>query len=288
MATQVAPQFETTDSPSRRTWIRAGVLAVLLGFLFLPVIPGLVMDWWTDEGYSFGFLIPPLAAYIVWTRRDLLRSVKCVPDYRGLPLLAAGCLAYLLGTWGLEYFLTRTSMIIIAAGLVWVLTGAARLKILTFPFVLLLTMVPLPAILYYQLTTPLQLLASSVAASIAQNLGIALYRDGNILQLASITLGVAEACSGLRSAASLAVSALLVGYMECRLVRSRAIIFLLAIPVSIALNVLRVTGTALLAEMDPDLARGFYHVFSGWLVFVAGFGVLYALARLMNFVSRKA
>ena len=229
-----------------------------------------------------------LAGYIAWTRRSAMEIIPSHPDSRGLFLLVIGCLSYLMGAWALEYFLSRVSLVIVAAGLVWTLYGWARLKLFLFPLTLLLTMVPLPTIVFYQLTTPLQLLASSAAAAIAQGLGIALYRDGNVLQLVNVTLGVAEACSGLHSAASLAVSALLVGYMECRLLRNRVMIVLLALPVSIGLNVLRVTGTALLAEWNPDMARGFYHLFSGWLVFVAGFGTLYLLARALNCGSRKS
>jgi exosortase len=285
IATQVAPNLESVQVHRLAVLAGLALLTLLLAAMYLPVIPDLVMDWWTDEGYSFGFLIPPLAGYIVWSRREAIRRVPARPDSRGLLLLAAGCLTYLLGAWGLEYFLSRISLVIVAAGLIWSLTGLARLKLMVFPLVVLVTMVPLPMIVYYQLTTPLQLLASSVAATIAQSLGVALYRDGNILQLATTPLGVAEACSGLHSAASLAVSALLVGYMECRLARNRVAIFLLAVPVAVGLNVLRVTGTALLAEWNPDLAMGFYHLFAGWLVFVAGFGILYLLARALNFVS---
>lgn len=263
-------------------WFRRALICALLVWLYWSVVPAMVVDWWTEEGYSYGFLIPPIAAYLAWIRRHAIAQEADVRDSRGVYVVFLGCLVYLLGILSLEYFLSRISLVIILTGLIWTLWGMPRLKLLAFPLLLLATMVPLPTIVYYQLTTPLQLLASSVATTIMQSCGVAVYRDGNVLQLATTSLGVAEACSGLRSASALAVSALFVGYLECRRLRNRVAVLLLALPLSVALNVLRVTGTALLAEGNPDMATGFYHLFTGWLVYITGFAALFLLARVVN------
>jgi exosortase len=153
---------------------------------------------------------------------------------------------------------------------------------LAFPFVLLATMVPWPVIVYNSISAPLQLFASDISARIVQTLGVSIYRDGNIIQLASTSLGVAEACSGLNSLSALIVASLLLGYLVCSRLSAKIALFVLAIPLAIAINILRIVGTAILADYNQEFAMGFYHSFSGWMVFVGGFGVLYGWAKLVH------
>jgi exosortase len=214
--------------------------------------------------------------------REEVLAAPAATDSRGLWLTAAACLLYLIGKLGAEFFLMRISLVVLLAGLVWTFWGAPRLRKLAFPLVLLLTMVPLPAVLYNRLAAPLQLFASEVAAVSLQALSIPVYQDGNIIHLANTSLGVAEACSGLRSISSLSVLALVLGYLLNPRLGARVLLFLLAIPTAIAVNVLRIVGTALVAEQDPHLAEGFYHSFSGWLVFLVGFGGLYVQGMLIT------
>jgi exosortase len=142
-------------------------------------------------------------------------------------------------------------------------------------------MVPLPGIVYNTLAAPLQLFASGVATSLAQSLGVSIYRDGNIIHLANVSLGVAEACSGLNSLSALVVASLLLGFLEDAPVIGRVLLLLISVPLAIAVNVLRVAGTALLADYDMEFAMGFYHLLSGWLVFVLGFGLLWLIGKLL-------
>jgi exosortase len=143
-------------------------------------------------------------------------------------------------------------------------------------------MVPLPALVYNSLAAPLQLLASDLATRFAQSLGISVFRDGNVIQLAGTSLGVAEACSGLNSLSALIVGSVLLGFLLCSGWPSRVLLFLLAAPLAILVNIVRVAGTAILADYNQEFAEGFYHSFSGWLVFVAGFGALYVCAQILH------
>jgi exosortase len=131
---------------------------------------------------------------------------------------------------------------------------------------------------------PLQLLASQAATWTVQAFGGSIYRDGNVLELPNVTLGVAEACSGLHSLASMVVASILLAYIECDRTLVRVILILLSVPLAIFVNVVRVTGTAFLAGFNADYATGFYHSFSGWLVFIAGFGGLWIIAKLLRLV----
>ena len=263
-------------------WIMAGLVTGLIASLYYRILPDMAKDWWEDPGASHGMLIPPVALYIAWIRRDLTLAAPAFPDMRGLWLTLSACLMLVVGILGAEYFLTRASFVLLLGGVIWTFWGAPRFRTLLFPLVLLLTMVPLPQVTYNMLAAPLQLLASSVATSLVQALGIAVYQDGNVIHLAGISLGVAEACSGLRSLSSLVTAALMVGFLQCTRVRTRVLLVLLSVPVAIGMNVLRVTGTALIAEYNQQYALGYYHSFSGWLVFLAGFGIVALVAKLLH------
>jgi len=265
-------------------WLEFGVVALLIGLIYASVLKDLALDWWNEESLSYGMLIPPLAFYVAWMRRYATFAEAAVPNARGLWLVSGACLLFLLGKVGAEFFISRISFVLLLVGLTWTFWGWARLRSLAFPFLLLATMVPLPVMVYNTLAAPLQLLASDMATNLAQALGVTVYRDGNIIHLAAISLGVEEACSGLNSLSALMVGGLLLGYLQCTRFRTRALLFGLTIPLSIAVNILRVTGTALIADYHEEFALGFYHAFSGWLVFVAGFGVLYLLAKGLHFI----
>jgi len=253
----------------------------LVTVLYAAIAVDLASEWWLVDAASYGMLIPPTALYIAYLRRDITLNVPAQSDLRGLWLLALGCVVLLLGKLAAEFFLMRISLVVVLAGLAWTFWGLERFKTLAFPFVLLLTMVPLPTIVYNALAAPLQLFASRIATDLAQAMGVSAFRDGNIIQLANTSLGVEEACSGLHSLSALMVASLLLGHLESGKVPKRLLLFLLSIPFAIGVNVLRVTGTALLADYKVELAMGFYHSFSGWLVFVAGFGVLWFAGKLL-------
>jgi exosortase len=133
----------------------------------------------------------------------------------------------------------------------------------------------------------LQLLASRIATDLAQAIGVSIFRDGTIIHLANTSLGVEEACSGLHSLPALMVGSLLLGFLANATMTGRILLLLISIPLAIAVNVLRVTGTAILADFRPEFAEGFYHSFSGWLVFVGGFGALWLIGQLFFKWTRK-
>ncbi len=270
------------DSSALVFWLQIGVLLALIGVLYCDPLADMAHDWWIEPAWSQGMLLPPLALYIAWMQRAGTLRHPAARDWRGLWLTGFACLLFVVGKLASEFFLVRISFVILLAGLAWTFWGRPRLRTLAFPFLLLATMVPLPAIVYNSLAAPLQLFASDLATQIAQACGISVFRDGNIIQLANTSLGVAEACSGLNSLSALLVGGLLFGYLYCSRLPSRVILFLIAIPLAIAINVVRVAGTAVLADYNQEFAMGFYHSFSGWLVFVAGAACLYLLARTLH------
>lgn len=278
-AVAIAPAAARRADSRLSLWISAAVLGALLLTLFAASMADLASEWWNYEESSYGMVVVPLALAMAYLQRRKTFSIAPRPTFAGLWTLALGCLTLLLGQLAGEYFLMRISFVIVLAGLIWTFWGTARAKTLAFPLVLLATMVPLPGIIYQNLATPLQLLASRLATDLAQAMGVSIYRDGNIIHLANTTLGVAEACSGLHSLPALVVGALLLGFLLQASMLARILLVVIAVPLAIAVNVLRVTGTAVLADYRPEFAEGFYHSFSGWLVFVVGFGVLWLIGQ---------
>ena len=260
-------------------------IALVGGGLLLaywPVMTGLVNAWSTDDNYSHGFFIVPLAAYFAWERRAQLQQTAARPALAGLALVAVSLMLLVAGTLGAELFLSRVSLIGATAGIVLFLGGWPRLRVLFFPLAFLLLMVPLPALIFNQIAFPLQLLASNVGESAISSLDIPILREGNVLILANATLEVAEACSGIRSLVSLFTLGIVFGYFADPRLWVRSFIALSAIPVAILANGLRVASAGVAAHNYGTAGvEGLFHEFSGWVVFVIAFLMMLALQRLV-------
>jgi len=185
-----------------------------------------------------------------------------------------------VGVFGAELFLSRTSLLLLIAGLISFFMGWQMLRALLFPLLFLLLMVPIPAIIFNQVTFPLQILASKLSAWLLPLLGVPVFREGNVINLPAMPLEVAEACSGIRSLLSLLTLAIMYGYLLEKRIFIRLVLALAAIPIAVAANALRIVGTGLLVQYwDPEKAEGFFHAFSGWLIFVVSLLMLFALHR---------
>ena len=266
--------------PVVSSWV---LLAVPCAWLYAPVIAKLVHDWAHDDNYSHGFLIVPLAAWFAWRQRQRLSAAAAQPSVLGLLLICAALGLLIVGRLGAELFLTRVSMIVMLAGTLLFLHGWQHLRILTFPLLFLMLMVPLPAIVFNQIAFPLQLLASRVGTAGIQACAVPVLREGNVIVLADTSLEVAEACSGIRSLVSLLTLGILYGYFTDPRPWMRTVIALATVPIAIAANAVRVTGTGVLAHYyGAEAAHGFFHTFSGWLVFLVAFLLLFITARVLE------
>lgn len=262
--------------------------ALALAVLFWDVAAKLVNDWSVDENYSHGFLIVPIALYLVWERRTKLAAEPLRPSALGL-LVVVGSIAVLAaGILGAELFLTRIALLGTLVGAVLFLAGWTWLRILAFPLAFLLLMVPIPAIIFNQVAFPLQLLASRFGEASLMLAGVPVLREGNVITLSNTSLEVAEACSGIRSLISLLTLAIVYGYLIEQRTWARVALALASIPVAIVANGVRVAGTGIAAHyVGPEAAQGFFHTFSGWLVFVVAFVLLFAVQRLISLVGPR-
>ena len=177
-------------------------------------------------------------------------------------------------------------MLFVLAGAIVFLRGTPALKVLAFPLAFLLLMIPLPAIIFNQIAFPLQLLASRAGEAALSLSGIPVLREGNVIVLAHITLEVAEACSGIRALVSLLTLGIVYGYFTDDRVGVRTVIALATIPIAIVANAARVAGTGIAAQYFGErAAEGFFHTFSGWLVFVAAFAMLFVVGRTIEWLA---
>jgi exosortase len=269
--------------PEPVIWAALAAIAAAGVWLYWAVAPRLVRQWANDDDYTHGFLILPLALYFAWSDRERLARLPVRANVLGAFLLAAGLAMLVVGTAGAELFLQRSSIVAVAGGLVWLILGTAWLKALAFPIAFLLFMVPLPAIVMNAVAFPLQLFAAQTATFCLQAVGIPVLREGNVIALADTTLEVAEACSGIRSLQALLALGAVYGYFTQRSTWKRWALLLLSIPIAIAANAFRVSGTGFLAHyFGSEMAQGFYHSFAGWIVFVVAFLMLLACGGLLS------
>lgn len=247
-------------------------LVGLLAILYYPVLYHMVVQWNDDPDYSHGFLIPFIVAYFIWERR--LHILACPPqlDRLGVPLIGLGLCMLLVGLVGAELYMQRVSLLIVLAGGVLLILGREALKVLVFPIGFMLFMIPLPAIVVNAIAFPLQVFAAKTATYCLDTFGIPVLREGNVIVLASTRLEVAEACSGIRSLQALVALGTVFAYFSQTLLWKRWVLVMLSVPIAIAANAVRVSGTGVLAHYwGPEAAQGFYHTFEGWLIFLVAF-----------------
>jgi exosortase len=253
------------------TWAGIALLAAL-ALVYFTVIRDLFSDWWRSEDYSYGLLLPFALAYLVYEKRREIRELPVGPSALGLVLIVGSQLINLVGFLGAEFFLQRTSLVILLAGIILFVYGWAHLREAAFALTLMLLTIPLPALIFNQIALPLQLLASSISEKALQLLHIPVLREGNVLQMANMTMSVAEACSGIRSLMSLITLSVVIAYLLPLRWGWRSLFIASSIPIAIAANCLRVAGTGVLSHhYGQKAAEGFFHSFSGWLIFLVAF-----------------
>ncbi len=265
------------------------ILLMLIGWLYVPILVPLVRQWWIDPNFSHGFFVPLFSGFVVWQKRLQLASIPRVPSSWGLAVILVAVFTLVLGVFGAELFFSRVSLLMLIGGLVIFFLGWQMLRAILFPLLFLILMIPIPAIILNQITLPLQILASKLAAWSLPLCGVPVLREGNIINLPAMPLEVADACSGIRSLLSLTTLAVMYGFLLETRVWLRITIALASIPIAVAANGFRIFGTGLLVQYwDPEKAEGFFHEFSGWLIFVVSLLLLFALHWCVkSFLDRR-
>jgi exosortase D (VPLPA-CTERM-specific) len=275
----------TSGRFSRGPYWQLGILGALILWLYGSTLAHLVWQWWQDPNFSHGFFVPLFSAFVLWQERGELAKRTVRPSWAGLPILAFGLCVMIVGRLGAELFLSRSSLLLVLAGLIVLFLGWNFFRAVVFPWAFLILMIPIPAILLNQITLPLQLLAARVAAAALPILGVPVLREGNIIYLPAMPLEVADACSGIRSLMSLVTLAIIYGYLMEKRRWVRWLLALASVPITVFANDVRIVGTGLLVQYwDPAMAEGYYHASWGWLIFVVSLVMLYSLHLLIRFL----
>ena len=292
--------------PAPKNLWRVFAITSAVIFAYASVLVKLSHDWWSDENYSHGLLIPFVILYILWLRRDKLESESFQPSvlWGGIAILFA-LFALWVGVAGAELYIQRLSLVLILAGIVLYFWGTRLLKLSLVPFALLLLAIPIPAIIFNKIAFPLQLFASRCAVWSMSLLSIPVFRQGNVIELKPLNsvetkkLEVVEACSGIRSLMTLLTLAVVFAYFSHPRSKNTTmklsawlksygfwrstIIVLSAVPIAILTNAFRVSGTGVLAHYyGTNIADGFFHSFSGWVVYIAAFLLLFAVGWILD------
>ncbi len=290
-ALQAAPSGRdiATAWSYRTSKLKFALLLGLLTVLYCTVIRHLAAQWLRDPNFSHGFFVPAFSLYLLWEQRGRVAHLAPEPAWTGFCLLIPGLLCLVVGTLGAELFLSRVSLVPVLGGLTALFLGWRCLRAVAFPWLFLLLMIPLPVLVFNQITFPLQLLASQIAANLLPWMGVPVFREGNVIHLPAMALEVAEACSGIRSLMSLVTLAVMYGYVLEKRWGIRTLLALAAVPIAVLANGLRILGTGLLVQYwDPEKAEGFFHTFSGWIIFVVSILLLFAVRRLLHWaLDRK-
>jgi exosortase len=278
MPPRVKPPSQT--SPPR--W-QLGLIAAALGALYFPIARYLIVQWWTDPNFQHGWFVPLFSLFVLWENRKRLAELPSRPAWSALWMLAFGLAVLAAGVMGAELFLSRVSFLFALAGLTALLWGWNHLRAVLFPLCFLLLMIPIPEIIFSHLESPLQTVASISASDILSSLGLPVLREGNVIELPRKELNIADACSGIRSLMSLATLSIIYGYLTEPRIWARVVLALASLPIAVASNSLRIVITGLIVQYgDPEKADGFYHIFSGILVFLASVLLLFLLHRLLQ------
>jgi exosortase len=250
------------------------ILAVLLIVCYWQTISATAVLLTDSEDMAHGFFAPFVAGALLWIHKDRVAAGISEPSIWAIPLLAIGALIAIPASLGASTTLSRFGLLLSLAGCTLVIGGMPLLKAVRFPLALLLYTFPIPAVLYGEITMPLQLLASRLAEMSFELLGYSVLREGNIIELPNQRLSVVEACSGLRSLVTLSFFTAAYSYVMEDRNWVRFLLFATAIPSAIFINGLRITLTGVLGRINPEWTKGTVHDITGWVCFAIGFGIV--------------
>jgi exosortase len=269
----MSPSHSNNDpgNPSAFYLTHRALLGLLLGsfaLAFLPVWKRLIEAYFSSGDHSHGLFIIPICAYLVWQKREILKRTPIKGSLFGLPLVIFSLLVYVFSHYAEILTLSSLSMVMAIGSALLFTLGRKMLKLLVFPLFLLLFMIPVPAQIHSSLTIPLQLMVSEGSAWVSSLIGLSVYREGNMIHLPGRSLEVVQACSGLRSMASLLTLSVVYGYLTFRSNVLRALLFASGIVVAIFVNVVRVLVIVMaFSYLEFDLTTETAHTVIGVAIF---------------------
>lgn len=266
---------------------RAGAFILLagavLGLAYFNALTRLVTVDWSRADFDYCYLIPLVIAYLLWEDRKKFQSVPAQPSWVGLVPILFGVGFLFLGELGGEFLSLYLSLWFMILGLCWSLLGWRKLKVILFPIFFLLTAFPPPQFFYTKLTLGMQLISSSIGTQVLHLLGVSAYRTGNVIDLGFTQMQVVDACSGLRFLIPMLIMALLLVYLFKLRWWKRGLVLASAVPLAVVLNGVRIGILGYLAQqIDASIISGKVHDITGWIMFFAGTGIMFAMLHILG------
>jgi exosortase D (VPLPA-CTERM-specific) len=274
--------------PPIRLYTLFAIAAVAAVLPFARVLGDLYNIWNLRPEYSHGVIIPVISAFLIWRQREELRRLPFTGSWTGLVLIAAGLVMRFIGSSTTMHTLEHYAFLLVLYGFVLALTGPAIFRRLWVPLAMLIFAVPLPSFFNSSLSLQLQLISSELGVWVIRTAGISVLLEGNVIDLGNYQLEVAEACSGLRYLFPLMTLAFIIAYLFRGPFWKRTVIFLSSIPVTVAMNSLRIGFIGITVEhWGPGMAEGILHDFEGWVVFMLSTGAVVLVAFALAHVGRS-
>jgi exosortase D (VPLPA-CTERM-specific) len=259
---------------------------LLIGVYYSSLV--VMISQWGREDYSYCYLIPFIVLYLIWEKRIKLVNLPSVSSWKGLIPLILGIAFFWLGELGGEYFTLYISFWLVMVGLCWIHLGWQKLKIISFPLAVILTMFPPPNFIYQKISVNLKLASSQLGVAMMQVFGMSAYREGNVIDLGFTQLQVVDACSGLRYLFPLIVLGILLAYFYKAAFWKKAVLVISTVPISIVVNGLRIALVGMLYPIfGPKVAEGFFHDFAGWFIFMVSLGILLAEMWILKKIGHR-
>ena len=267
-------------------WVMGVVISALMYVIFRDGLHHMVGYWSNREEYSHGFMIPVIAAFLIWQRKDILEKMRFSGAWTGTVIVLIGLALFVLGEFSGIYTIIEYSFIVTLVGSALSYTGWHGFRFILFPLLILIFMVPLPAFIFNNISAQLQLISSEIGVAFIRLFDISVYLEGNVIDLGSYKLQVVEACSGLRYLFPLMTLGFIAAYIYHAAFWKRLVIFLSSIPITVLMNSFRIGVIGVLVEYKgQSMAEGFLHDFEGWVVFMACTGVLILEMWLLTFIG---
>jgi exosortase len=256
--------------------LQAALYALLMGLVFYSSLVQVLLPRWLDENANYGILVLPAALYLLWEKSNRLAETPSVPWWPGFYLFLSGVGLYIFGRLGGSSYVSAIAAWPVFWGVVFSHAGRHKARTMLFPALFRFAAVPIPAAVFDKLVSVLQLTAAAIGAAMARAMGIAVFQDKAVIDIGTDALWlVVEACSGIRYLIPIVLLTTLLAYFYLDTFWKQALLVALSVPATLFSNAFRIALTFYLHETaGPETAKGFFHEFSGWLIFMMTFGFL--------------
>ncbi len=263
---------------------RFALSSIFLFIAYLPMLKWMIHRWTEPESYyGHGFLIPIVSLYIAWQRRELLKKARLSGQTKGLVIIALGLFVHVICAALKVYFISGFSFVFVLYGLILFFFGKEVARNLLFPLFFLFAMIPLPLVLIGNLTVKLKLFVAQISTIILNKIGFPSIRDGSLIRMPNSYIMIEAPCSGLRSLISLLTLGLLFSFAMKMSYVKKGLLFISSVPIAIATNIIRVLMLATVNDLYGEkITMGFFHDFSGYMMFGIAFISLYTVSRIFE------